>query len=48
MGANVSIMVDSSAPSGTVKVETPKGITDMGINTQFDNIRDILANTKSD
>jgi flagellar assembly protein FliH len=43
MGANVSVLVESAVKPGTVQAETPKGITDMSVDTQLDNIRDILG-----
>jgi flagellar assembly protein FliH len=43
MGANVSVLVESAVRPGTIQAETPKGITDMSVDTQLDNIRDILG-----
>ena len=44
MGANVSVLVESAVPPGTIHVETPKGITDMSVETQLENIGGILRN----
>ena len=42
LGANVTVMTDTKAGTGTIKLETPKGIIDMSVDTQLENVREIL------
>ena len=38
LGANVSVVTDSTAAPGTITAETPKGVVDVSIQTQLDNL----------
>lgn len=42
MAHNVSVYVEREAEEGTCVMETPKGVTDMSVGTQLDNIKELL------